>query len=147
MVLLLLPVIGAWLGRLSFFIIFKRGFGEVFGINKPTEDEFEDFYSVLCHKNGHHATSSLLQYIPERHSYKIRWEGALKESKVPVAMVYGPADPVNPPEFAELFQKVVPQHKLFRLDEVIGHYPQWEDVETVLLHIKQFMAKVSDLHK
>lgn len=143
--LLLLPLVGPLMGRLTFFGLFKMGFGEVFGQSKPSDEEFHDFYTALCHKSGHLVSASLLQYIPERHDNKMRWEGALRDTLVPVAMIYGPGDPVNPPEFAQLFLKIVPQHMLVILDDGIGHYPQWEDVDSTLYHIQKFMTKVSDL--
>ncbi|XP_076469131.1 mesoderm-specific transcript homolog protein-like isoform X2 [Babylonia areolata] len=103
--LMLIPVLGPVLSRLMFFRMFKIGFGEIFGDNKPTEEEYSDFYAAIVHQSGHHVTSSLLQYIPERQQNKDRWVGALRNSLVPVLMIYGPGDPVNPPQFAEVFRK------------------------------------------
>ena len=39
------------------FRIFSFRFGEIFGENKPSEDEYLDFYAGLRHKNGHHVSS------------------------------------------------------------------------------------------
>ncbi|KAK7102546.1 mesoderm-specific transcript protein-like isoform X1 [Littorina saxatilis] len=141
--LLLVPVLGPILGRLTFFRLFKRGFGEIFGENQPSEAEFLDFYATLCHKNGHHVTSGLLSYIPERHANRDRWVNALKEAKIPVLMIYGPADPVNPPAFADHFRKELPQHKLAILDKTIGHYPHLEDSGSTLYHIAQFLQTIA----
>nr|AEF33392.1 mesoderm-specific transcript protein [Crassostrea ariakensis] len=52
--LLTIPYLGALLCRLSFYRAFKRGVGEVFGVNtQPTESEFRDFYSAILHNSGY----------------------------------------------------------------------------------------------
>ncbi|KAK7495547.1 hypothetical protein BaRGS_00013245 [Batillaria attramentaria] len=141
--LLLIPVLGPLLSRLTFFHLFKFGFGEIFGDTKPSEEEYLDFYAGLRHKNGHHVNPSLLQYIPERSKFKERWVGALTSTQVPVLMIYGPADPVNPPAFAEHFRKTVPQHRLEVLKTSIGHYPQWEEPESILHHLSHFIQHLN----
>ncbi|XP_067683861.1 mesoderm-specific transcript homolog protein-like [Haliotis asinina] len=129
---LLIPVLGKIAARLSFFEGFRRGgFGEVFG-KKPTYEEFEDFYAAIRYNDGNIALPGVLRFIKERHDNEDRWvHGSLKTSPIPVLMVYGPADPVNPsPTFPNQFRKIAPQHKLVVLDKNIGHFPQWEDPET-----------------
>ncbi|KAL8567456.1 hypothetical protein ACOMHN_010047 [Nucella lapillus] len=137
---LLIPVLGPVLSRLTCRPLFRLGFGEIFGRNKPTEEEYLDFYSAIVHHSGHHVTASLLQYIPERQRNKDRWVGALRNSRVPVLMIYGPADPVNPsPHFPDMFRREAPQHSLVILDEAVGHYPQWEDPDSTLQHLTHFL--------
>lgn len=141
--LLLVPVIGPILSRLTFFQLFKFGFGEIFGDKKPADEEYEDFYAGLRHKDGHHVTPNLLQYIPERSQFKDRWVGALTSTKVPVLMIYGPADPVNPPVFVAHFRKIVPQHRLEVMENSIGHYPQWEEPDSVVHLLSRFLQQLN----
>lgn len=125
--ILLYPYIGPVVSRLTNFLMFSRGFGEIFGPeSKPSKEELWDFYVLNVHKGGHIISYRLIQYITERTKYKDRWVGALKNTNVTVHMIYGPSDPVNPDSFIDFYKKTVPQHGISVLDSKIGHYPQWE---------------------
>ncbi|NWZ01340.1 MEST protein, partial [Loxia curvirostra] len=71
---------------------------------------------------------SILQYINQRKKHRERWVGALMSTSVPLHLIYGPLDPVNPhPEFLQLYKKVLPTSTVSVLDDHISHYPQLED--------------------
>ncbi|NXX40540.1 MEST protein, partial [Tricholaema leucomelas] len=71
---------------------------------------------------------SILQYINQRKKHRERWVGALRSTSVPLHLIYGPLDPVNPhPEFLQLYKKVLPTSTVTVLDDHISHYPQLED--------------------
>ncbi|NXE84763.1 MEST protein, partial [Cochlearius cochlearius] len=71
---------------------------------------------------------SILQYINQRKKHRDRWVGALMSTSVPLHLIYGPLDPVNPhPEFLQLYRKVLPMSTVSVLDDHISHYPQLED--------------------
>ncbi|NWV82879.1 MEST protein, partial [Dasyornis broadbenti] len=73
-------------------------------------------------------TGSILQYINQRKKHRERWVGALMSTSVPLHLIYGPLDPVNPhPEFLQLYKKVLPTSTVSVLDDHISHYPQLED--------------------
>lgn len=128
--LLTVPYLGAVLSRLSFYGVFKRGFGDVFGINtQPTESEFRDFYAAIANNHGYTISYKLLGYIAERSQHKNRWVGGLQEATIPVHMIYGPSDPVNPSVFIDHYKKTVPRHSITVLPPDISHYPQWEAPE------------------
>ncbi|KAM9277592.1 mesoderm-specific transcript homolog protein isoform 2-T2 [Cariama cristata] len=70
----------------------------------------------------------ILQYINQRRKHRDRWVGALMSTSVPLHLIYGPLDPVNPhPEFLQLYKKVLPMSTVSVLDDHISHYPQLED--------------------
>ncbi|XP_061768216.1 mesoderm-specific transcript homolog protein isoform X2 [Nerophis ophidion] len=70
----------------------------------------------------------VLQYINQRLKHRDRWVGSLTSTFVPLHMIYGPLDPVNPhPRFIRLYQKLVQRSTVSVLDEHISHYPQLED--------------------
>ncbi|NWH62373.1 MEST protein, partial [Geococcyx californianus] len=72
--------------------------------------------------------SSILQYINQRKKHRDRWVGALMSTSVPLHLIYGPLDPVNPhPEFLQLYKKVLPMSTVSVLADHISHYPQLED--------------------
>ncbi|NXS62151.1 MEST protein, partial [Brachypteracias leptosomus] len=71
---------------------------------------------------------SILQYLNQRKKHRDRWVGALMSTSVPLHLIYGPLDPVNPhPEFLQLYKKVLPMSTVSVLDDHISHYPQLED--------------------
>ncbi|NWR95577.1 MEST protein, partial [Furnarius figulus] len=73
-------------------------------------------------------TGSVLQYMNQRKKHRDRWVGALVSTSVPLHLIYGPLDPVNPhPEFLQLYRKVLPTSTVSVLDDHISHYPQLED--------------------
>ncbi|NXI89455.1 MEST protein, partial [Psophia crepitans] len=82
-------------------------------------------HRLLCN-NGF--LFSILQYINQRKKHRDRWVGALMSTSVPLHLIYGPLDPVNPhPEFLQLYKKVLPMSTVSVLDDHISHYPQLED--------------------
>uniref|UniRef100_UPI00358DFAD4 mesoderm-specific transcript homolog protein isoform X4 n=1 Tax=Myxine glutinosa TaxID=7769 RepID=UPI00358DFAD4 len=72
--------------------------------------------------------SGLLGYIEERWENRRRWIGVLNETRVPLHLIYGPADPVNPhPSFVQRFKSVVSESAVTVLPAHISHYPHLED--------------------
>ncbi|KAL9853246.1 mesoderm-specific transcript homolog protein isoform 4-T5 [Geothlypis trichas] len=73
-------------------------------------------------------SAGILQYINQRKKHRQRWLRALISTSVPLHLIYGPLDPVNPhPEFLQLYKKVLPMSTVSVLDAHISHYPQLED--------------------
>ncbi|XP_040401611.1 mesoderm-specific transcript homolog protein isoform X3 [Cygnus olor] len=122
---LLSPVIT----RLMNFFFFSRGLGAVFGpYTQPSQAEYWDMWTAVRTNDGHLVVDSILQYINQRKKHRDRWVGALVATSVPLHLIYGPLDPVNPhPEFLQLYKKVLPTSTVSVLDDHISHYPQLED--------------------
>ncbi|GFO32646.1 mesoderm-specific transcript protein-like [Plakobranchus ocellatus] len=141
--LLLMPVLGYLASHLYTYHLFCRGFGAIFGKNKPSTEDFMDFWATLRYNDGDKATVRVINFLRERQAFRDRWVGALRQTAVNVLMLYGPADPVNPQEFAQHFVATVPQHKLVTLATDIGHYPQWEAPLVVEDQITNFINSIS----
>ncbi|CAL1539906.1 unnamed protein product [Lymnaea stagnalis] len=137
--LLLMPVVGYITSHLFNYPMFSFGFDEIFGVNKPTEEDDKDFWALLCYNHGYKATYKVINFLPERETFRTRWVGALVNAQIKVLMIYGPADPVNPPEFVSLFKKTVPKQTIISLDTEVGHYPQWEDPASTTREFLQFI--------
>lgn len=140
--ILLIPILGCVISKLGFYQLFRFTFGETFGSNKPTDEDYKDFWSLMEQQHGTGISHRLLKFIPERTTYKDRWVGALKKTSLPVLFIYGPADPINTTPFIDHYMKLVPQHKISVLGENIGHYPQWEDPENVMQEYKKFLKNI-----
>uniref|UniRef100_A0A8D2PFW8 Mesoderm specific transcript n=1 Tax=Zosterops lateralis melanops TaxID=1220523 RepID=A0A8D2PFW8_ZOSLA len=115
--------------RLMNFFFFSGGLGAVFGpYTQPSQAEFWDMWTAVRNNDGNLVMDSVLQYINQRKKHRERWVGALMSTSVPLHLIYGPLDPVNPhPEFLQLYRKVLPTSTVSVLDDHISHYPQLED--------------------
>ncbi|XP_075609831.1 mesoderm-specific transcript homolog protein isoform X2 [Balearica regulorum gibbericeps] len=92
--------------RLMNFFFFSRGLGTVFGpYTQPSQAEFWDMWTAVRTNDGNLVVDSILQYINQRKKHRDRWVGALTSTSVPLHLIYGPLDPVNPhPEFLQLYK-------------------------------------------
>uniref|UniRef100_A0A8C3FYZ5 Mesoderm specific transcript n=1 Tax=Cyclopterus lumpus TaxID=8103 RepID=A0A8C3FYZ5_CYCLU len=115
--------------RLTNYKLFQRGIGHVFGpYTQPTDAEFWDMWTGLRYNDGNLVLDSILQYINQRSKHRERWVGTLTSTIIPLHMIYGPLDPVNPhPQFIRLYKQLVQRSTITILDEHISHYPQLED--------------------
>ncbi|XP_077565508.1 mesoderm-specific transcript homolog protein-like [Stigmatopora nigra] len=118
-----------FLMRLTNYYIFQKGIAEVFGpYTQPTDAEFWDMWTSLRYNDGNLVLDSVLQYINQRLKHRERWVGALTSTLVPLHLIYGPLDPVNPhPQFIQHYRRLVRRSTVSVLDEHISHYPQLED--------------------
>ncbi|KAG9345718.1 hypothetical protein JZ751_008862 [Albula glossodonta] len=117
------------LTRLVNYMLFSKGIGEVFGpYTQPTDAEYWDMWTGIRVNDGNLVMDSILQYINQRLKHRDRWVGALTTTSIPLHMIYGPLDPVNPhPQFIRHYQNLVQRSTVSVLDEHISHYPQLED--------------------
>jgi len=105
---------------------FARSFAAVFGeATQPTEEQMQDFWSVLSYNDGTAAMPALLQYMRERRRMRSRWVGAVQEARIPMLLVNGSSDPVSGSRMADAMDRLVPGCAIYRL-QGIGHYPQVE---------------------
>ncbi|KAH9496338.1 hypothetical protein Btru_010648 [Bulinus truncatus] len=137
--LLLIPVVGFLTSQLFNYPMFSLSFGQIFGKNKPTEEDNMDFWALMCYNDGYKASYKVINFLRERETYKTRWVGALVETQIKVLFIYGPADPVNPPEFIWRFRQTVPGQTINPLSPTVGHYPQWESPKDIVRIFIQFL--------
>ncbi|XP_048466139.1 mesoderm-specific transcript homolog protein isoform X5 [Rhincodon typus] len=78
----------------------------VFGPHtQPTNAEYWDIWTMVRVNDGNLVMDSILQFINQRWKYRDRWVKALTSTSVPLHLIYGPLDCVNPhPEFLDLYQ-------------------------------------------
>ncbi|XP_038074007.1 mesoderm-specific transcript protein-like isoform X1 [Patiria miniata] len=128
--------------RVTNRLIFRKAFGEVFGERtQPTMDEFEDHWALMRWNDGNLIAHDQIQYLPQRYANRDKWVGALQETKIPLHLIYGPADPINPPNtFLKRYKMLMPNSGVTELSDHISHYPQLEDPDSV------FQAYVGFMH-
>lgn len=136
---LLLTPFGSLLSRLSSQRRFRRSLAAVFGPHtRPSDDELKAAWSLVTHNDGHTIAHRLIRYIPERREQRARWVGALQQTKVPLRLIDGSADPVSGAHMAARYRELVPHPDVVLLDG-IGHYPQIEDPAGVLRAFLEFV--------
>ncbi|XP_014675996.1 PREDICTED: mesoderm-specific transcript protein-like [Priapulus caudatus] len=125
---LMLPYVGPTIGYVMNYFTFRRELGHVFGATtQPTDAEFADFWAAVRYKDQNLVIHRLIGYIPERRANRDRWVEAIQKTSIPLLMIYGPADIINPPPFADYYRRTVANSALVELESHVAHYPQWED--------------------
>ncbi len=111
---------------------FRRNFAAIFGAaHAPARDELDAFFDLVTANGGRGVLHPISRYLREREAHEERWSRAVAEARVPIALVYGPEDPISGESIAVRFRTLNPRAPVVRLDGV-GHYPQVEAPGAVL---------------
>jgi pimeloyl-ACP methyl ester carboxylesterase len=82
-------------------------------------------WELLIRDGGKRLLPRITQYLRDRELYWHRWVGALRESRLPLAFLWGAEDPITGRDVAEVHHAEAPGSRLTVLDGV-GHYPMLE---------------------
>jgi pimeloyl-ACP methyl ester carboxylesterase len=130
------PLIARAMGRRQF----GRSFAAVFGPDtQPSAAELDAFWQLVEEQNGRMALPRLQRYIAERRANRSRWVGALQNTAVPLQLINGNADPVSGAHMVQRYRELVPSPNVTDLPG-IGHYPQFEAPEAVLVAFQAFQS-------
>jgi pimeloyl-ACP methyl ester carboxylesterase len=125
--------LGPLLARLTRRKTLLQTFSSVFGANtQPDAATLEAVWQLVNHSQGVRVLPPLLGYIAERRQFRERWVNALREARMPLALVNGSADPVSGAHMVARFREVVGTQHFIRELPGIGHYPQLEAPQAVL---------------
>jgi len=117
---------GKWVAKLTSYQIFKKNLRNVyFDKTQATEHELKEMWFQLEYNNGRNVIHLLSNYINERYFFWHRWIGALKETAVPIKIIWAKNDPVAVVGIAELLASEIPNNNLFWIDNC-GHFPMLE---------------------
>ncbi|NER18192.1 alpha/beta fold hydrolase [Spongiivirga citrea] len=140
-----LPIQKALMSPIGLFITpflnkskLRKSFQNIFGSKtQPTEQEIDEFYSLMEYNRGKYVFHKLIRYMAERVEYRDRWVGALQHCPVPLELIDGNEDPISGAHLSEAVRKLIPNCEVVDLTE-IGHYPQTEAPDLVLEHFFNF---------
>ena len=136
-------LVGPLVSSVSSYGMFAKSFSPVFGPKTQPSTEFlQDTYALLDINGGKLLLPKLLKYMAERRANRDRWVGALINSKCPIGLINGPADPISGKHAAERYQELVPKPWVYMLGDNIGHYPHVETPQAVLEGYKKFVHHV-----
>ncbi|MCK7551884.1 alpha/beta fold hydrolase [Marinobacter goseongensis] len=124
---LLLSPLGPLFNKLSNKRRFNSAMARVFGPDtKPDARELEDFWALVNHNNGKHIFHNLITYMNDRKQHRERWVSAIRDARVPVALINGSLDPVSGAHMVARFRELDLPLAWFGELPRIGHYPQIE---------------------
>ncbi|GIX16084.1 MAG: epoxide hydrolase [Rhodothalassiaceae bacterium] len=111
---------------------FRRQFAAIFGAaHRPDRAELDAFFDLVTAGGGRGVLHALSRYLHERAAHEERWSRAVAEAPVPIALIYGPEDPISGESIARRFRELAPDAPVVPLAGV-GHYPQVEAPAAVL---------------
>ena len=99
-----------------------------FDQSKISQDEIDTIWAMMTHNNGKEVLARVSRYTFERHTLWYRWIGALKQTQVPIKIVWPENDPIAIAEMAKVIEKETKNSKLIWLQE-LGHFPMLEAPE------------------
>lgn len=105
---------------------FGKSFSAVFGPEtQPSQQELDEFWSLIAEQEGNLIFHKLLHYIADRRTNEARWVGVLKHVQGRIGLINGALDPVSGEHAYRHWVKSLPAAKHHLLPR-IGHYPQVE---------------------
>ena len=138
---LLLSPIGGLLIRFLNKNAIRKSMHNIFGSNTPPSDQdIDDFWTLISANNGHQHMHLLLDYMKQRKQYRERWVSALQNANAPLRLTAGMADPISGAHMVARYKQLIPNADVIELDQ-IGHYPQIESAEAVVKSITSFLGR------
>ncbi|MEZ4886739.1 MAG: alpha/beta hydrolase [Chitinophagales bacterium] len=116
----------------------RKTFHQIFGKETPpSEKEMDEFYTLMDFKKGQRIFHKLIHYMTNRIQHRERWVAALQNSPAPIRIIDGAADPISGEHMTKRYTELVENADIVLLKE-IGHYPQTEAPERVLVAYLEF---------
>jgi pimeloyl-ACP methyl ester carboxylesterase len=110
---------------------FVSGVEVTWGERVPFEPAaIRSMYDSMADGGGVALMHDLLAYMIDRREHADRWRGALTDSDVPMAFVWGDLDPVSGAHMIERVEQLCPGTTIVRLADV-GHWPLLEAPDEV----------------
>ena len=112
--------------------------------HRPSDEELAIQFELVDRGDGRGDGRKLLRhlihYMKEREQQRDRWRGALLRHALPMQLLWGDHDPINPYTAVEEISRERPATRAVRIRGA-GHYPQLECPEEVGRAILEFVAE------
>lgn len=139
---LLLSPLGPWIARLSSRAKLGANLRAIAGDTQPTEAELDAMWTLMSRDEGCRALPGLIRYMVERREHRDRWVGALQRCPVPLTVINGSADPISGAHMVARLRELQIRADIIELPRV-GHYPQIEAPQAVLIAVRHALAKMA----
>ncbi len=127
---LLDPAQGPQIGRLITEPLFVAGLEPTFAPDFDAASDSADIWRATSRDGGERISHLLIRYITDREADGDRWTGALEQTDVPLAFIWGMLDPVSGSPMAERIRERLPDARFLALEDV-AHWPALEAPERV----------------
>ena len=112
----------------------------------PLVDDVDVYWDRLCRTGGLEAIEAMLEQLDELHTPRVdgvrdNLYSAAASLELPVMVVWGDRDRINPTELAERSAALLPNAEL-RIIEGCGHAPQRERAEALIRSIETFERRM-----
>jgi len=119
-------VTGPVVARLTSQRVFNRNMRMLWGDPSTlSSSELNEMWELLVRDGGKAVLPRITQYLHDRVTYWDRWVGSLQNSSIPLAFLWGAADPIVGADVAQVHHSEAAGSKLSLLENV-GHYPMLE---------------------
>lgn len=134
--------VGKLLSRLISKNSIEKATRSVFGKNtQPPQELLNDYWDILNYNSGKSLAWKIGRLVFEKTIHQKRWINAMQQTKVPMCLINGPADPNSGMHMAKRYGELIPDADIRFMQEQIGHWPQLEDPEDVLRHYDAFLQE------
>ena len=107
---------------------------------KVSIEELKEMWHLFLENNGRKVLPKQTQYINERYLYWNRWVGALKQTVIPIKIVWATEDPIAIKAIAQKLHDEILDSELYLLEKS-GHFPMLETPEEWLELIFKALKK------
>ena len=142
--LMLNPILGPLLTRLSRYKVFKQQVYSANGSMRLEESKIETMWTAFRSGNGKRIGHLLIQYINDRYKYQnSSWLPALKETTILIHICWGELDAVAPIAIPEkLVTDICPKASFTRMADT-GHFCQMDNPDNWLAGILDYYRKLA----
>jgi len=121
--------IGPVVARLASKSTLTRNFKRIYSdASKVDLSEVDTIWEMMLYKNGRKVLSKVSGYINQRYKNWDRWIGALKETDLPIHVLWAEDDPVAVVKMAHVIHDETKNSTKTILPN-LGHFPMLEDAE------------------
>jgi len=122
-------IIGPLVARLASKATLTRNFKRIYSDpSKVDSAEVDVIWQMMLHNNGRKVLSKVTRYIEQRYTYWDRWIGALKETNLPLHILWAEDDPVAVVEMAHVIAAETNNSRKTIIPK-LGHFPMLEDAQ------------------
>ena len=124
--------------------VLERTINELFGPHTQPSPRMHDLFNqILDYNDGKRVTHKVGRFVNDRYLYRNRWVRAMRQTKVPMRLIDGPADPNSGRHMADRYRQLIPNPDVVVLDDGIGHWPQIEAPQAVLAALLEHIDRVT----
>ncbi len=128
-------ITGPIIARLASKATLSRNFKRIYSDASKVDDaEVTVIWEMMLHNKGRKVLSKVTRYIEQRYTYWDRWIGALKETDLPLHILWAEDDPVAVVEMAHVIDAET-KNSTKTIIPKLGHFPMLEDAEKWSQHI------------